>query len=133
MSITAFDMGTNWTGIMRALKALVIGMGILIILGIALVGYGVYRRGQAPEPPKPVAAQPPVPQAPAPPPPAPSPPKPYGPIAIAMPPGSRVIDSQASNGRLVVELELLDGSRRNVVVDLATGALIGTIDLKPQP
>ena len=124
---------------MRALKALVIGMGILIIIGIALVGYGVYRRGKAPEPPKPAAAQPPSPQPPAPQPPVPqpaatpTPPKPYGPIQIVLPPGSRVIDSQASNGRLVVELELLDGARRNIVFDLATGAVLGTIDLKPQP
>ena len=35
--------------------------------------------------------------------------------------------------RLIVELELAGGGERLLVVELESGALLGTIDLKPQP
>jgi hypothetical protein len=103
---------------MRALKALVIGMGILIVLAFGLLVYGLVKRSA--EPVASSAATGAVVH-------------PYGPVAIALPPGARLVDTQASEGRLLVQLELAGGVRRVLVLDLASGALVGSIELKPQP
>ncbi|HYB10617.1 MAG TPA: hypothetical protein VEJ16_13190 [Alphaproteobacteria bacterium] len=113
---------------MRALKALVIVMGVLIIAGIALVGYTIVKRATSPEtaarPEASVSAQSG----------AVSPIKgPYGPISIELPPGARIVRTMTADRRLVVEVELVSGGERVLVVDLTNGALVGTIELKPRP
>ncbi len=112
---------------MRALKALVIVMGVLILAGMGLVAYGIVKRAAIPErPAQPVAA-------PAPPATSSAAARPYGPVEISLPSGARIARTRTSGERLIVELELADGGERFLVVDLATGGLVGTIDLKPQP
>ncbi len=102
---------------MRALKALVIVMGVLILAGMGLVGYGIVKRTAIPErPAQPAAAA-----------------RPYGPVELALPSGARIARTRTSGERLIVELELASGGERLLVLDLATGELVGTIDLKPQP
>jgi hypothetical protein len=102
---------------MRALKALVIVMGVLILAGMGLVSYGIVKRTAMPErPAQPAAAA-----------------RPYGPVELALPSGARIARTRTSGERLIVELELASGGERLLVLDLATGGLVGTIDLKPQP
>jgi hypothetical protein len=110
---------------MRALKALVIGMGILIALAFGLLVYGLVKRSA--EPVSSAASGASTRGT------AGGVARPYGPVAIALPPGARLIDTQASEGRLLVQLELAGGVRRVLVLDLASGALIGSIELTPQP
>ena len=113
---------------MRALKALVIVMGILIIAGMALIGYTIVERATAPETgTRPEVAIPAQSS-------ATSPIKgPYGPISIELPPGARIVRTTTADRRLIVEVELSGGGERVLVVDLANGALLGTIELRPRP
>jgi hypothetical protein len=113
---------------MRALKALVIVMGVLILAGMGLVGYAIVKKVGPPETsarataslPRPPIAGTPVAG-------------PYGPVQIALPPGARLLRTHADGDRLLVELQLSSGGARVLVVDLRSGALQGSIDLKPQP
>ncbi|MFI5021488.1 MAG: hypothetical protein ACHQRJ_07530 [Alphaproteobacteria bacterium] len=114
---------------MRALKALVIVMGILIVAGMAVVGTTLVKRAMNLETPRRVNAA--AERA------APAPgsavERPYGPVEIALPPGARILRTSPAGRRLIVELELAGGGERVLVVELESGALLGTIDLKPQP
>lgn len=111
---------------MRALKALVIFMGILILLGMGLVGYAIVNRVAAPEGGKPGTAT--VASGTG----AAAPAKPFGPVEIGLPAGAKLARTSVSGDRLIVELALAAGGERLLVVDLASGAVIGTVDLKPQ-
>ena len=97
---------------MRALKLLVIALGVLLAVGVAgLAAAIVWRVNHAPPPPisGPVAAR------------------------IALPPGARVVGSEVAGGRVVVRSELPGGGARLDIFDLATGAEVTTIELAPPP
>lgn len=53
--------------------------------------------------------------------------------AIDMPRGARVEAMTTASDRLILDLALPDGGRRIVILDLATGARRGTIELRPTP
>jgi Family of unknown function (DUF6476) len=99
---------------MRALKILVVVMGIMIVGGFAalvviIIGR-VSHRGPAPaETPKGFARP------------------------IDIPRGARIEAMTAGGNRLVVGLELPDGNRQLLIIDLATGARLGTVELHPAP
>lgn|ERR1700688_146573 len=116
---------------MQPLKALVIVMGILIAAGMTVVGYTIVKRASNPEalrhtraaaerglqsPAQGMAAA-----------------QPYGPVALTLPQGARILRTSPAGRRLIVELELAGGGERILVLELESGALLGTIDLKPQP
>ncbi len=107
---------------MRALKTLVIVMGVLILVGMALVGYTLIKRGLNPAPPLVEAPQAPSAAV-----------HPYGPVEIELPQGAHIASTHTAGGRLVIELTLAGGAERVLVVDLTSGAILGTIDLKPTP
>ena len=101
---------------MKALKTLVIGMGLLIVIGIALVGYGLSRGaphegGIAAERPAPDAAG--------------------APFASEVPvPGSaRLEQVTAAGDRLVLRLS---GPDELILLDARTGRLAGTVKLVPE-
>jgi hypothetical protein len=107
---------------MRALKTLVIVMGVLILAGMGLVGYTLIKRGMNTPASPSLGAQ------------APSAAEhPYGPVEIELPQGAHVASTHTAGGRLVIELALAGGAERVLVVDLSSGAILGTIDLKPTP
>jgi hypothetical protein len=110
---------------MRALKTLVIVMGILILAGMGLVGYVLVKRGLNGPTQHATTLQ--VPQAPI------AGDGPYGPVELALPSGAKIVSTRTAGGRLVVELALPNGVTRELVVGLTDGKLVGTIDLKPQP
>ena len=102
---------------MRAIKALVIGMGLLLVVGLGVLGFGLYRASVKTTAP---AA-------------APSPPiAGFGTVTVPLAPGAQVISLHEAGGRLAV---LVDegGARRVVVLDPATGTLAGSFVLVPAP
>ena len=94
---------------MRALKAAVVVMGVLLIVGtgvlIAVIAARLahYRSVEA------------------------------GSATIMMPPGARIEAMTSAGDRLVLALVLADGSRQLLVIDLAQGRKLATITLRPGP
>jgi hypothetical protein len=96
---------------MRALKILVVVIGVMLIGGSALlvaVIAGRLSRGT-------------------------SVPRSFAATAIDIPRDARIGAMTAGADRLVLELVLPEGRRQLVVVDLATGARLGTIELRAPP
>lgn len=99
---------------MHALKALVIIMGILIVIGMGLFAWGISTKfGEIAD--REEAAAPVTPWA--------------APVDVAIPKGARVIETRTEDGRLTVSLQLTNGDSRILVFDLETGRQIGTIRL----
>ena len=97
---------------MRALKVLVIVMGVLIVIGTTVVVATIadrIARGRH-EAPGGVASG-----------------------AVAVPAGARVEAMTATGDRLILALALADGSRQLLVLDLAHARPLATIALRPTP
>jgi hypothetical protein len=97
---------------MRALKVLVVVMGVLIVIGFTALIAGIAGKLSRDRPGASVE-------------------RPFGATAIDIPSGARIEAMTASPNRLILELALPGGERQLVVVDLATGARLGTIELRP--
>ena len=99
---------------MRALKILVVVMGVMLVVGfaalIAVIAGRVSRGG-----PSPVAA------------------RGFFGSSIEIPLGARIEAMTAGPDRVIVALMLPGGGRQLLVIDLATGARIGSIELHPTP
>ena len=102
---------------MRALKVLVIFMGVLLVAGAIALGFAVQYRLNHPRP-APGAAIGPVG--------APSA------MSLDLPQGARVVGAEASGDRLVVRVELASGSEELIIVNLITGAPVATVTLQPK-
>ena len=108
---------------MRALKVLVIVMGVLLVAGVIALGFAVRYRLNHPRP---------APSA------APAAAAAIGPagapsaMTLDLPPGARVVGAEASGDRLVVRVELAGGSEELIIVNLLTGAPIATVTLRPR-
>lgn len=115
---------------MNAIKGLVFGMGALIVLLTTLIGYGLYQKATNPDfkffsKDEPQAEEPAVPSAPhaA----APTARVVFGERLLG---GGRIVSSQVDGGRLILTLAPKDGDAdRVVILDLATGATLGTVRL----
>ncbi|MCC7272925.1 MAG: hypothetical protein IT561_09665 [Alphaproteobacteria bacterium] len=88
---------------MAALKALVGVMGVLIVVMIAVIGYTVARRLSGAGETGP------------------------GEVALGLPAGAAIVGAVPGDGRLAVTVRLPDGATRIVVLDLATGRRLATI------
>lgn len=99
---------------MRGLKILVVVMGIMLVVGfavlVAAIAGRISRGGPAPSPPPPFAA-----------------------AAIDIPRGTHIEAMTVGTDRLIVGLALPQGDRQLVVIDLATGTRLGTIELHVAP
>jgi hypothetical protein len=97
---------------MKALKALVIGMALLIVVGIGLVGYGLMRGKQ---PAKPLVMV-------------------HGSdsfdVHLAVPPGAKLEQMATAGDRIVLRFSGPEGDKL-LLVDPLTGELAGTIALVP--
>lgn len=134
---------------MRWLKSLVIVLGILIVLGVLLLGFGIYKKGTEPEwrlfgeinPPIPAeqSVEPPaVPAAPTPPA-VPSalqkqqrePLTPYGRLSLNLRPGCVI--TGITQQRRVTLLQIGPTSACNAVIalDVQKGVVLGTITPRP--
>ncbi len=109
---------------MRALKSVVIGMAILIVLGLALLVYGLARPGGRPLAPSDgtlgssateLAA--PLPA--------------FGDLRLPLSPGCSMADMAVSGQRLFVRSGPDGACSRIFVIDSATGTLLGTVGTAP--
>ena len=86
---------------MRALKALVIGMGVLIVVGLIVVAVTIANRTLDGERPPTEAA-------------------------FALPDGAKVLETALDGNRIALRLRLADGAEAIHVFDLATGRRVAT-------
>ncbi len=106
------------TNFMRWLKALVIGMAILIVVGTVVIAVMLARRsgsdgeaasgatgGSAAVTPR---------------------------RRIALPAGARVIETALDGDRVALRIALANGTERLVIIDIRTGRRLGTLDLAPE-
>lgn len=105
---------------MRALKTLVVVMGVLLVAGTTVLVVVIAQRLS-----RPPAARAPTLRT--------QPLAGFDRTAIPAPPGSRIVAFVPEGGRLIVHLALADGREQLVVIDLASGARLGTIDMRPEP
>lgn len=119
---------------MQALKALVIIMGVLIVVGTTVVVVTIYNRmnrpaegvvgggDAAPAPTATVPAEAP----------GTVPPPEFAPASVAIPDGCRVVEMVPAGERLLLRLGSIARCNRILVLDLGSGRLLGSIDLVPQ-
>jgi Family of unknown function (DUF6476) len=98
---------------MRAVKILVTVMGIVIVVGFGVVAAVVAGRLSRRESASTAHI--------------------FAGSAIDIPHGARIEAMTATADRLILELALPDGGRKIIVVDLATGSRLGTIELHGIP
>jgi hypothetical protein len=98
---------------MRALTAFVVVMGVVIVVGFGVVAAVIAGRMAAHERPAGTHG--------------------FAARAIDIPKGARIEAMTAASDRLVLDLALPDGGRRIIVIDLATGSRLGTIELPATP
>lgn len=109
---------------MRALKGLVIGMGVVLVLGMTVVIVTVVKRGGFSEPEQGAAASgeaaggPRVPVATG-----------FGERRVAMPAGATVQETTIGDRRIVVWLRLADGAAALLLIDAETGERLGLVRL----
>ncbi|MBM3486413.1 MAG: hypothetical protein FJX67_07230 [Alphaproteobacteria bacterium] len=94
---------------MRALKFLVILMGVLIAAGLAVIVVTLVNRAGSGDKAGP------------------------GTVAVDLPPGASVVETTAADGRLYLRLRTQDGRHIILILDGATGRALGTLELKPAP
>jgi uncharacterized protein DUF6476 len=99
---------------LRALKILVTVMGVMLVGGVAALAVGIAAR-VAHRPPPALPAEPVT-----------APP-------ITLPHGASIERMSTGPDRIVLEVLLADGSAELVVIDLATGRLVGIFPLKEAP
>ncbi len=92
---------------MRGLKALVIGMAVLIVIGLGVVAATIATRFSAPD-------KPPAP--------------PYE-ATVRIPSGAHVLGSSTGDGKILVRIVLSGGATQILVLDAATGRRIGVVNL----
>jgi hypothetical protein len=105
---------------MNTLKALVIGMGILIVAGVAILAVTIIRRHDVPVAEAPDAPRPAVGVAR-----SAAPPASFGVRDITVPADSEVMSVTGADGRVIVELRDADGATRLLLLDPVTGAPLG--------
>lgn len=130
---------------MRLLKTLVIAMGLILVVAFGALVIIVMNRMNAPKPqpaasvvvptpPKPAPAVAETPATPLPPLAGQSLPQHFTPSfgeqSLVLPPGARISDFSAGGDRLVVRIIMADQTQQLVVVDLNTGAMIGTLNIE---
>jgi len=101
---------------MRALKILVVAMGMLLVAGLAVLVIAVVERiNHRPPSPSPSAAH--AARA----------------ATIDLPAGAHVISTEASGDRLVVRIGLAEGGEELLIFDLADGDRVAAIMLQTKP
>jgi Family of unknown function (DUF6476) len=99
---------------MRALKIVVVVMGVMLVGGftalIVTIAVRVSHRSAPPIAPSPFAGR-----------------------AIDIPRGAHIEAMTAGTDRLVIDLAMPGGDRQLLIIDLATGASLGTIELHAAP
>jgi hypothetical protein len=106
----------------RLLKGIVIGLGVLIAVGLAVVVATIINRAGQPK----VMMLPAASSTNAI---APQMPIVFGNKKIDLPPGSRLVDIRPDGDRLILRVRQVGGSETLVIISLTTGERLGSIDL----
>jgi hypothetical protein len=102
---------------MRGLKILVIVMGVMLVVGTAVLGFAIAYRLNHPRRTTPPAASSIVPA--------------NGmPRTVMLPSGAKILAVQSDGDRVMIRLGLADGGEELMLVDWQTGKRLSTIDLK---
>ncbi|MEE8203133.1 MAG: hypothetical protein V3R74_05200 [Alphaproteobacteria bacterium] len=103
-------MASDWTQSTRALKAVVIVLGALIVIAVAVVAVELFRRAGTPAARslESLASN-----------------------TVALDPGERVVAMTAEGDALSLLVEDAEGRQRVVTVDRRSGAVLGTLTLVP--
>lgn len=104
---------------MKSLKALVISMGVLIVVGLALLGYGLYKNALHPVSAKAAPAG------------APEGGLPYFAVELPVAADSHLEQMAVAGEKVILRFKGADGERI-LVLDPQTGHLTGQISLVPQ-
>ena len=116
------------TDSLRALKFLVIGMGVAIAVGVAVVVVTIIQRASASW--EDARSATPAVEAAA----SDAAPRPgFGTRTLDVPRGGRIVDMTAEGDRLFIRLETPEGARRIVVLDAATGVRLGAFEVRESP
>ncbi|HUC66733.1 MAG TPA: hypothetical protein VMA53_14945 [Stellaceae bacterium] len=102
---------------MRALKVLVVVMGVLLLGGTVALVVAVIERARQ-HLAEPAAVPPPPPG------------RGFGRAVVDLPAGARVIAVEPAGDRLVVRIGLAEGGEALILIDARTGAKLGTIELR---
>ena len=116
---------------MQLLKSVVIGLGILILLGMALLTYGLYQKANDPgwrlfSRPAPAEFQAPATATPA----APDA-KAFGTLGLHLPDGCFITAVRPDGGRVYLTIGPPGPCNRIVIVDVIRGRELGTIQPHP--
>ncbi len=106
---------------MKALKAIVIGMGVLIVGAICLLAFGLYKKSVDPTWKLFGAPRPELGEA------VGTPPEAFGDISLGLAPGCRIQDITASGQRAFVQVGPDASCDAVIVIDLADGRILGRI------
>lgn len=101
---------------MRALKTLVVVMGVMLVVGFVALVIAIAERVSNKEPRT-----------------AAAPPQPVTAAPIALPTGAQIEKMATANDRLVLDIALPSGEHRLLIIDLATGRTLVTIPLHAAP
>ena len=97
------------TKLMRTLKTLVIGMGILIVVGTTIIAVMIARRGGDGDAASGDAS--------------------ITTAQIALPAGARVVETALHGDRIALRIALIGGDQRVIIIDVPTGRRVGAVDL----
>ncbi len=102
---------------MRAIKGLVVFLGVLLLAGLGLLGYGLYSKAPVKGTPS-AASVAPVAD--------------FGQLAVPVPAGSRIEQMMVAGERVVLRLSG-GGPERILVLDPGQGKVAGGFVLTPEP
>jgi hypothetical protein len=106
----------------RVLKRVVIVLGVLIVVSLAIVVWGVARNAGMMMAGGSDATIPGT-----------APRGGFGEVAVAVPSGSRLVGVTADGERGLLRMRLRDGSDKVIIVDLGTGKVLGALVVDPGP
>lgn len=106
---------------MRAIKGLVVFLGVLLLAGLGLLGYGLYSKAPVKGTPSAASVTP-----------AAAPVADFGQLAVPVPAGSRIEQMMVAGERVVLRLSG-GGPERILVLDPGQGKVAGGFVLTPEP
>lgn len=106
---------------MRAIKGLVVFLGVLLLAGLGLLGYGLYSKAPVKGTPSAASVAPAV-----------APVADFGQLAVPVPAGSRIEQMMVAGERVVLRLSG-GGPERILVLDPGQGKVAGGFVLTPEP
>lgn len=105
-------MTSDWTQSTRALKAVVIILGVMIVAGAVVVAVELFRRAGTMS----TAAT-----------------GSYADVPVPLPPGARALGMAGDGDALSLLVEGRDGRQQVLTIDRRTGAVLGVLQLRPEP